>query len=321
MWLVKIAITTAAILSLAISPAAADPITATQAVTELTAAIDATNNADSYAYTDAMMGWTAAFNRTAGQYEQNTDNAMKVFNGTGTYWAVQWPSTGVKNKVLSARYLDNPALQWQLVTGRLGDLEIPLWTDLLDPRGERRGLIYFPPRETEIAYADKTLLPGATRYTIGDSFYEQIYTVDPSGRITRLENTRAASAPVSGHVQTWEYVTVGVTAPAANTVLPYETVQRAIEAASLNKTLKSLAQGIATSSRGRGLARMRVSARERVGIYNGGGEDEQIPVYVKLRISSVSGGVRIYRKNPITGTFHEWRVTRGPNWRAVRMAP
>jgi hypothetical protein len=318
---VKTVIIATAILGLAVSPAAADPITANQAVTELTAAIDATNSAEAYAYTDSIMGWTASFNRTTGQYEQNADDALKVFNGTGTYLAIRWPSTRVKNKVLSARYLNNPALQWQLVTGRLGDLEIPLWTDLLDPRGERRGLIYFPPRETEISYADKTLVPGATRYTIGDSFYEQIYTVDPSGRITRLENTRAASAPISDHVQTWEYAPVSVTAPAASTFLPYETVQRAIEAASLDKTIKSLAQGIATSNRGRSLARMRVMARERVGIYNGGGEDEQVPIYVKLRIRNVAGGVRIYRTNPITGTFHEWRVTRGPNWRAVRTAP
>lgn len=317
---VKIAIT-AIVFGLAVSPAAADPITAPQAVTEITAAINATNGADAYAYTDALMGWTASFNRSTGQYEQNADDAMKVFNGTGTYWAIRWPSTRVKTKVLSSRYLNNPVLQWQLVTGRIGDLEIPLWTDLLDPRGERRGLIYFPPRETEIAYADKTLVPGATRYTIGDSFYEQIFTVDPSGRITRLENTRAASAPITGHVQTWEYVPVSVTPPAADTALPYETVQRAIEAASLNTTIKSLAQGIAVSNRGRSLSRMRDLAEERIMLYNSGGEDEQIPIYVKLRIRNVAGGVRIYRTNPITGTFHEWRVTRGPNWRAVRVAP
>ena len=47
----------------------------------------------------------------------------------------------------------------------------------------------------------------------------------------------------------------------------------------------------------------------------------QVPVYVKLRIRDVPGGVRVYRKNPITGTFHEWRITGGPAWRAFRTAP
>jgi hypothetical protein len=318
---VKIIVTVATLLVVAVSPATADPITAPQAVTELTAAIEATNNADAYTFTDAQTGETARFNRTAGEYEQQGFDTFKTFSATGTYYQIKWPSTAVRTKVLSPRYLNNPSLEWELVTGPLGALEIPLWPDLLDVTGERRGLIYFPPREADITYADKTALPGGNRYVIGNGFYEDVYTVDLAGRVVRLETTRSAGSAVTGHLKTWDYVAVTVTPPATGTFLPYATVQRAIEAATLDKTLRSLARTTASSNRGRSLARMRVMARERVSIYNAGGEDEQIPVYVKLRIRNVPGGVRIFRTNPITDTFHEWRIIRGPNWRAVRTAP
>ena len=317
----KITALTASLVLLGAGPAIADPIPASQAVTELTAAINATNSADSYSFSDVLMSETASFNRTAGQYEQQGFDTFKTFSATGTYYQIKWPSTAIRTKVLGPRYLNNAALQWELVTGPLGALEIPLWPDLIDVNGERRGLIYFPPRESDIAYADKTAVAGGTRYAIGNSMYEEVYNVDVSGRVVRLETTRAAGAAVAGHLKTWDYTPVAVTAPAAGTFLPYAEVQRAIEAASLNKTLKSLTRNTASSNRGRTLARMRVMAREKVTIYNAGGEDEQVPVYVKLRIRNVPGGVRVYRKNPITGTFHEWRIIDGPAWRAVRTAP
>jgi hypothetical protein len=40
------------------------------------------------------------------------------------------------------------------------------------------------------------------------------------------------------------------------------------------------------------------------------------------RVANVSGGVRVYRKNPITGTRHEWRITkRGSKWKAYKTLP
>lgn len=305
------------------SPAAAEPITPQQAATALSNAVIATNAANNYRFNDAQMPWSAAFNRAAGQYEQDGISRAKVFT-TGTYAAIQWPSPRVRTKVRGPQYLNTPRLEWAFLAAPIDGLELPMWEGIADDRsGERRGMIAFPPREIDIAYADRTVSPATTRYTIGNEYYESVYTVDAAGRITRIDNLREAGESVSGHVRTWEYdIPVEVTTPAADSHLPYPTVERAIEAASLNSTLKGLAQEVARQNRGRSLRQMRVDAQETIGFHNGGGEGDQAPVYVKLKVRNIAGGVRMFRKNPFTGTFHEWQIrARGENWRATKTAP
>ena len=43
---------------------------------------------------------------------------------------------------------------------------------------------------------------------------------------------------------------------------------------------------------------------------------------MRIKVANVAGGVRIYRKNPLTGTKHEWRITkRGAKWKAYKTQP
>lgn len=314
-----IAVVAAASAVFAAAPAQAAPIPAPQAVSELTAAIIATNDADTYTFTDLRRGQTAALNRTASQYQQD---GLRVFRDQGTFVEIDWPSERVARKVRGPSYLTNVLLQWSQLQAPIDNLEIPMWTDLLEPNSDRLGQIYFPPREADVAYADKTAVPEGQRYIIGNAYYEEIYTVDTAGRIVRLENTRGAGLPLSGEVRTWSYAPVSVAVPAEDTVMPYATVQRAIEAATLNNTIRDLARTSASDSRGQGLRSMRAIAEENVGIYNAGGMDDSVAVFVRIKIRNVSGGVRIFRTNPLTGTFHAWRVTRGSGgWQARKVAP
>ena len=96
-------------------------------------------------------------------------------------------------------------------------------------------------RETLIYEITPTAVVVGDGFAIAHYYFEYVYTVDASGRITRLELARGNRIPQTGTYQTWEYVPVVVVQPSADTVLPIATVRRAIQAATLNATIRSLA--------------------------------------------------------------------------------
>lgn len=306
---IRLAILTAS-LTLIAAPAQADPIPAVQAAAELASAVTATNNAEAYTWTTSD-GQAAKLNRASMQYEESGYSQLKVI-GSVSYFPIRWPSDRIRAKVLGPRYLNNPALVWASTSESLGGLEIPLWSDVIAPTSDRLGIIYSFPDASQITSADKTAAPGGGfLYTItaGGTFS---VTTDSAGRISTLQDYRS---------QNWNYVAPTVTPPDPATTLPYSTVGRAIQSARLGQTIRDLARRIA-ATRTRSLTELRSRAEEVVVIHNAGGEDEQVPVYVKVRSRNVANGVRIFRKNPITGTFHEWRVTaRARGWQAYRTAP
>ena len=315
-------------LSLVAAPAFAAPYPVPDAKNELVAAIAATNAAPSYQYLDNNLGWTAAYN-AAGQYQQvTTADEQRVFNGVGNYHQIQWPSPAVEEKVTGPDYLDNLALEWELT-----DADSPYAVDYFPQwpyiqSEERLGRIYSLANANFITVADKSTVGADTVYRVGDGdYFEYVYTVNAGGRITRLEVTRGNRTPLSGRFETWNYVPVSVTQPDAGTALPIATVRRAIQAATLNATIRTLAkESAATGNRQRQRQRkLRLWTAEAVDLENAAGDgsqDEPIPRYVRIRVANVSGGVRIYRKNPITGTKHEWRITkRGAKWKAYKTQP
>ena len=312
--------------TLVATPALAAPYPVPNAKTELLAAIDATNAAASYQYLDNSLGWTAAFT-LAGQYQQVTVGEQRVVHGVGNYHRIDWPSAAVEEKVTGPDYLDNLALQWEL-TDAASPYALDYFRQWIDIRTERLGRIDSLANANFITVADKSTSGTDTVYRVGDGdYFEYVYTVDAGGRITRLELTRGNRIPETGKYETWAYVPVTVTEPAADTALPIATVRRAIQAATLNATIRSLARDSAkTGNRLRqNLRKLRVWTKEAVGLENAAGDgsqDEPIPRYVRIRVANVSGGVRIYRRNPITGTRHEWRITkRGANWKAHKTQP
>ena len=315
-------------LSLVAAPAFAAPYPVPDAKNELVAAIAATNAAPSYQYLDNNLGWTAAYN-AAGQYQQvTTADEQRVFNGVGNYHQIQWPSPAVEEKVTGPDYLDNLALEWELT-----DADSPYAVDYFPQwpyiqSEERLGRIYSLANANFITVADKSTVGADTVYRVGDGdYFEYVYTVNAGGRITRLEVTRGNRTPLTGRFETWNYVPVTVTEPDPGTALPIATVRRAIQAATLNATIRTLAkESAATGNRQRqNLRKLRVWTREDVSLENAAGDgsqDEPIPRFVRIKVANVSGGVRIYRKNPITGTKHEWRITkRGAKWKAYKTQP
>jgi hypothetical protein len=306
---IHLAILTAS-LTLIATPAYAEPIPATQAAAELASAVTATNNAEAYTWTTSH-GQAAKLNRASMQYEESGYSQLKVI-GSVSYFPIRWPSDRIRVKVLGARYLNNPALVWAFTSESLGGLEIALWPDVIAPRSDRLGSVYSSPDASQITFADKAPTPGGGfQYTITAGSTTSV-TTDSAGRISSLQDYRS---------QNWNYVAPTVNPPDPATTLPYPTVGRAIQSARLGQTIRDLARRIA-ATRTRSLTALRNIADEVVVIHNAGGEDEQMPVYVKLRLRNVANGVRIFRKNPITGTFHEWRVTEGARgWRAYRTAP
>ena len=314
---------TAAVLALTCTPAMAAPYPVPNAKTEIQAAVDATNAAPSYQYRRNDLGWTSAYN-AAGQYQSVDVDEQRVFDGVGNFHEIPWPSTRVRDKVQSPDYLDNSALRWELTVG-VNNYEFPQWPDVLT---ERLGRIDSVANLDFITVADKATSGTDTIYRVGDGdFFEYVYTVNAAGRIVRLELTRGNRIPETGKYETWEYVPVTVVQPEAATVLPIATVRRAIQAATLGATIKALAKdSAATGNRQRqSLRKLRVWTKEAVGLENAAGdgsEDEPIPRYVRIKVANVPGGVRIFRKNPYTGTRHEWRIgKRGATWKAFRTQP
>jgi hypothetical protein len=310
-------------LTLVAAPAFAAPYPVPNAKTEIQAAVDATNAAPSYQYRDNSLGWTSAYN-SAGQYQSVDVAEQRVFNGVGNFHEIQWPSTRTRDKVQGPDYLDNPALRWELTVG-VNNYEFPQWSDILT---ERLGRIDTVANLNFITVADKTTSGTDTVYRVGDgAIFEYVYTLNAGGRITRLELTRGAGVPETGKYETWEYVPVTVVQPEAASVAPIETVRRAIQAATLGSTIRALAKDSAsTGNRLRqNLRKLRVWTKEAVGLENASGdgsEDEPIPRYVRIKVADVPGGVRIFRKNPYTGTRHEWRIgKRGGTWKAFRTLP
>ena len=227
--------------TLVATPALAAPYPVPNAKTELLAAIDATNAAASYQYLDNSLGWTAAFT-LAGQYQQVTVGEQRVFNGVGNYHRIDWPSAAVEEKVTGPDYLDNLALQWEL-TDAASPYALDYFRQWIDIRTERLGRIDSLANANFITVADKSTSGTDTVYRVGDGdYFEYVYTVDAGGRITRLELTRGNRIPETGKYETWAYVPVTVTEPAADTALPIATVRRAIQAATLNATIRSLAR-------------------------------------------------------------------------------
>ena len=312
-----------ATLTLVGAPAVAAPYPVPNAKAEIEAAVSATNAAPSYQYRRNELGWTAVFN-TAGQYQQRTTQEQRVFNGVGNFHEIDWPSTHVRDKVRNTDYLDSPSLQWEFTEGA-NDFDFPQWPDVLT---ERYGRIDSIPNRNSITVADKSVVGAETVYRVGDGdYFEYVYTVDAGGRIVRIELTRANREAQTGQYETWEYVPVTVVEPDPDSVLPIAIVRRAIQAATLNTTLRTLTKRTATGSNNSrdDLRTMRRLAREIVQIENAtgeGSEDEPIARSVRIKTRNVAGGVRIFRKNPYTGTRHEWRVTKpGARWKAVKTLP
>ncbi len=314
---------TTVVLALLGTPAVAAPYPVPDAKSELLASVTATNAAPSYQYRDNNLGWTSAYN-AVGQYQEIDVDEQRVFDGIGNFHEIGWPSDRVRRKVQSPDYLDNPSLQWELTVGA-NPYEFPQWPDILT---DRLGRLDGVANLDFITVADKSTSGTDTVYRVGDGdAFEYVYTVDATGRITRLELTRGNRIPETGKYQTWQYVPVVVTQPPADTVLPIATVRRAIQAATLNATIKALAKdSAATGNRLRQrLRKLRIWTKEAVGLENASGdgsEDEPIPRHVRIRVKNVPGGVRIFRKNPYTGTRHEWRIgKRGSTWKAYKTQP
>jgi hypothetical protein len=317
-----IALATAA-LTLAASPAVAAPIPVPDAQAALALAVSATNSAPSYQYTSSYLGESATWN-AAGQYAWTRDGReTRQFSDDTYYESIVWPSVRVRTKVRSPRYLDDPALEWQSIgVGSRYRTELDSWPDLVADPALRLGHVRLT--LSTATFADRTTTATSTQYTVGDGRFDYAVTVDAGGRIIRLATTRFDGMPATDRAEEWTFGTVTVERPAA---LPIETVRRALQAATLNATIRDLTRERARQSNRRGdsLRRMRVMTEEAVALTNGtgdGSQDEPLPRFVKLKVRNVPGGVRVFRTNPYTGTKHEWRITqRSGRWTAFRTQP
>lgn len=306
------------------SPAVAAPIPVPQAEIELAAAVAATNAASTYRYASSYLGETAAWN-AAGYYMYALDGRELRTYADGTFLQrINWPNPQTRAKVIGPRYLNDPSLEWMSISpaSRYAE-ELTSWSDLVASPGSRRGHItYLIPLGATAA--DKTPTPAGTQYTLSNASYEMVFTVDSSGRIDRVNTTRFDGAVSTDRLETWEYSAVPIDRPAS---IPIETARRAIQAATLKSTIREIARDAASDARRArsSLRTVRYDVEEDVDILNAAGDgsqDEPNPRLVKIRQRPIPGGVRIFRKNPYTGTFHEWRVTlRGGVWRAYRTAP
>lgn len=306
------------------SPAAAAPIPVPLAEAELATAVAATNAASTYRYTSSYLGETAAWN-AAGYYMYALDGRELRTYADGSYLQrINWPSAQARAKVIGPRYLNDPTLEWMSISpSSQYAVEIATWSDLVASPSSRRGYItYLIPLGATAA--DKTPSAAGTQYTLSNTAYEMVFMVDAGGRINRVTTTRFDGAASTDRLETWDYSAVPIDRPAA---IPIETARRAIQAATLNTTIRQIAREAARDARSRraSLQTMRYDVEEDVDILNAAGDgsqDEPIPRLVRIKQRPVPGGVRIFRKNPYTGTFHEWRVTlRGGAWRAYRTAP
>lgn len=319
------------------APAGAAPIPPPQAIAEIEAAIAVTNAATTYRYVnngslggEGAPGDRAVYNLPAGQYQQRTfGGEQRVFQALGNYHRIQWPSPKVRKKVRSARYLDRPKLQWEkgADASRYRDTYLG-WADV--EGGRRVGTLENVALDYYVTSADKQATATGTRYQLNGTqpAFEQTYDVDGAGRITRIDWTKDLDGlPVTDANEAWEYGEFTVKKPPGAATARIRLVRRAIQAATLNATLKAIALRTVRLARSERLsvAQMRPYARIFVtedvnGIGDGDAEDP-VARYVKIRLRPVPGGVRIFRTNPFTGTAHEWRVVKGKRWKAYRTAP
>jgi hypothetical protein len=289
--------------TLVATPALAAPYPVPNAKTELLAAIDATNAAASYQYLDNSLGWTAAFT-LAGQYQQVTVGEQRVFNGVGNYHRIDWPSAAVEEKVTGPDYLDNLALQWEL-TDAASPYALDYFRQWIDIRTERLG----PHRLT----GQRQLHHGGRQVHLGNRHRlprrgRRLLRVRLHGRCGRADHT-ARTHPRQPHPRRRASTRRGPTclsqspSPRPTRLCPSRPVRRAIQAATLNATIRSLARDSAkTGNRLRqNLRKLRVWTKEAVGLENAAGDgsqDEPIPRYVRIRVANVSGGVRDLPQEP-----------------------
>lgn len=299
-------------------PAAATPLPVPDALAELHVAVDASNAAPEYSYRNNQLGWTAKY-RAAGSYQEVTTEEVRIFEGVGNFHRISW-TPRVRDKVRG--YLDVPDLGWELSTDLL-PYEFEQWIDIQSWRMDRLNDIA---NERFVTSADKTAHGDATVYTLAGEAFEYKYTV-VDGLVTRRETTRGAGKPVEGDFETWDYGPVEIEQPGADAFRPIATVRRAIEAATLNRTIREIVRSVRRKARNRSLTpdRVRTRARQKVfsaNVIGEGNVDEPIERSVRLKTRTLPNGVKVYSRNPYTGTVHAWAVVSGNSgWRTKKMAP